>query len=176
MTNNADDIIVDVDATYRIKLKSKTKPEYTISQQIAEWLQTNLESLTDDEDKPLFNKVNTGYNEDSLKTFGRQPVCDIHVGNNIEYSDTFEVTQPDKVNSIVLFYMKGANNKNYMNACSLHDYVMQEFIVNDDFKELDGIVSNTRIQNSELRTQLIRKQWGVIVAFELSHWIIQRWD
>lgn len=172
MTN--DDIEVDVDATYRIELKGKTTPTYTISQQISAWLQENLEGLTDDHNKKLFKKVNTGYNDDSLKTFGRQPVCDVHI-SGIEYSDTFEVTQPDKVNSIVLFYMKGATNKAYMKACALHDYIMQEFIVNEDFKQLKDIVSNTRIQNSEIRTELIRKQWGVIGAFELSHWIIPRY-
>ena len=175
MTNNNDDIEVDVDATYRIELKGKTTPEYTISQQISAWLQENLEGLTDDHNHKLFSRVNTGYNEETLKTFGKQPVCDVYI-NNIEYSDTFEVTQPDKVNTIVLFYLKGASNKSYMDACALHDYIMQEFITNDDFKQLDGIVSNTRIQNSELRIQPIRKKWGVIGAFELSHWIIQRWD
>lgn len=173
MTNN-DDIILDVDATYRIELKGKTLPEYTISQQISAWLQENLTSLTDDHNRKLFSRVNTGYNEETLKTFGKQPVCDVYI-NNIEYRDVFEVTQPDKVNSIILFYLKGASNKSYMDACRLHDYIMQEFIVNEDFKVLPDIISDTRILNSELRVQPIRKKWGVIGAFELSHWIIPRY-
>ena len=172
MTSN--DIEVDPDTTYRIELHGKTTPQYTISQKISAWLQENLEALTDDHNKKLFSRVNTGYNEETLKTFGRQPVCDVYI-NNVEYQDTFEVTQPDKVNTIILFYMKGASNKTYMDACALHDYIMQEFITNDSFRELEGIVSNTRIENSELRIQPIRKKWGVIGAFELSHWIIQRY-
>ena len=173
MTDN-EDITIDVDATYRIELKGKTEPKYTISQQISAWLQKNLEGLTDDHDKTLFSKVNTGYNEETLKTFGGKPVCDVYI-NNVEYSDTFEVTQPDKVNTIILFYFKGANNNSYMEACALHDYIMQEFINNEDFQELEGIVSETRIKNSELRIQPIRKKWGVVGAFELSHWLILRY-
>ena len=168
MTNNDDYIAVDVDATFRFKIEEKIAYQYTISQQISAWIQKNLEELTDDDNKKLFSHVSTGFNEDALKTFGNQPVCDVYI-NNTGYDHTFDVTQPEQVNSVVLFYLKGASDKSYMNACAVHDYIMQEFIENENFKSLDGIVSDTRITNSELRVQSIRKKWGVMGAFELSH-------
>lgn len=172
MTNN-NDIEVDPETTYVVEVSGKTLPEYTISQQISAWLQSNIAGLTDDKNNVIFSKVNTGFNQDSLKTFGKKPVCDVYI-NQVVYSDTFDVTQPDKVHTIVLFYLKGASNNSYMQACMVHDYLMQEFITNDNFKKLTGIVSNTYIKNSELRIQPIQKKWGVIGAFELSHMIIQR--
>ena len=168
MTNNDDYVVVDVDATYHFKIEEKIAYKYTISQQISAWIQKNIEELTDDDDKKLFSRVSKGFNEDALKTFGNQPVCDVYI-KNTDYDDTFDVTHPEQVNTIVLLYLKGASDKSYMNACAVHDYIMQEFIENENFKSLDGIVSDTRITNSELRIQRIRKKWGVIVAFELSH-------
>lgn len=163
---------MEMDITYEVEVSGKTQPEYMISQSISAWLQGNLENLLDDDENPVFNQVNTGFNE-KLKTFGKHPVCDVYV-NNTEYSTTFNVTQPERVNTYIIFYMKGATNATYMRACKVHDYIMQEFIINDDFKKLTGIVDGTQILNSGLRVEPIKKVWGVMGTFELSHSIIQR--
>lgn len=166
MTN--DDITVDVDLTYSFTVSGKTSPKFTMSTRISQWLTENLSGLTDDDDNILFSKVNNGYNENTLKTFGVRPVCDVYI-NNIDYKTDFDITKPTKVNTIVLFYLKGANNTTYMKACNIHDYIMQEFATNEEFKELEGIVKDTFIKNSELMMQPINKKWGVMGAFELSH-------
>lgn len=166
MTN--DDINVDVDLTYSFTVSGKTSPEFTMSTRISQWLTENLSNLTDDEHQIIFSKVNNGYNENTLKTFGAKPVCDVYI-NNIDYNTDFDITKPTKVNTIVLFYLKGANNVTYMKVCTLHDYIMQEFATNTEFKELDGIVRDTIIKNSEIMMQPINKKWGVMGAFELSH-------
>lgn len=165
---NQDDITVDVDLTYTFTISEKTLPDYTMSTAISQWLVDNLSNLKDDNDKIIFSKVNTGFNENSLKTFGKQPVCDVYI-NRIEYGTDFDVCSPKRVNTIVLFYLKGANNHTYMQVASLHDYIMQEFATNPDFKELPGIVRDTIIRNSQLMMQPINKKWGVMGAFELSH-------
>lgn len=163
-----DDITVDVDLTYTFTISEKTLPDYTMSTAISQWLVDNLTNLKDDNNKTIFSKVNTGFNENSLKTFGKQPVCDVYI-NRIEYDTDFDITKPTKVNTIVLFYLKGANNHTYMQVASLHDYIMQEFATNTEFKELPGIVRDTIIMNSQLMMQPINKKWGVMGAFELSH-------
>ena len=168
MTNNDDDISVDVDLTYSFTVSGKTSPEFTMSTRISRWLTENLQSLTDDDDNLLFSKVNNGFNENTLKTFGAKPTCDVYI-NNIDYSTDFDITKPVTVHTIVLFYLKGANNTSYMKVCTLHDYIMQEFATNEQFKELEGIVRDTFIKNSEIMMQPINKKWGVMGAFELSH-------
>ena len=168
MTNNTDDITVPVNAEYEIHITDKTLPEYTMAQQISEWLHDNLESLVDDEEQPLFNKVNYGFNEDNLRNFGTSPVCDVYI-NNIEYDTGMGENKPDKVHTIIIFYFKGANNKAYTELCKLHDYIMQEFCSNEDFQVLPGVIRDTYVENSRLMSQAIRKQWGVMGAFELAH-------
>ena len=165
---NDDDISVDVDLTYSFTVSGKTQPEFTMSTCISQWLTDNLTGLTDDTDNPVFSKVNNGFNENNLKTFGAKPTCDVYI-SSIDYSTDFDITKPVMVHTIVLFYMKGANNTSYMKACSIHDYIMQEFATNPEFKELDGIVKDTFIKNSQLMIQPIQKKWGVMGAFELSH-------
>ena len=162
------EIEVDPETTYTFTVTQKTKPSFKMAKTISEWLVTNLEGLTDDDDNTIFSKVNTGFNENALKTFSGRPTCDVYI-NNIEYSPDFDYDTPTTVNSIVLFYFKGANNVAYMKACELHDYIMQEFLTNDSFQQLTGVVRNTFITNSELMMQPIQKKWGVMGAFELSH-------
>ena len=112
--------------------------------------------------------MNTGFNENILKTFGKRPVCDIYI-NNVEYSTDFDSHIPIKVHTMILFYLKGANNHTYLKGCELHDLIMQEFISNNTFKRLDGVVRNTYIDNSEIQNQNIRGGYGVLGAFELTH-------
>lgn len=168
MTN---DIEIDPDVTYTFTITGKTTPCFKIAKTISEWLTSNLDGLTDDNENKLFAKVNTGFNENTLKGFSGRPVCDVYI-NNMEYSADFDYDPPRVVNSIVLFYFKGANNQAYMKACEVHDYLMQEFLTNDSFQTLSGVVRDTFITNSELMMQPINKKWGVMGAFELSHRII----
>ena len=161
-------IEVDMDEVYTFTITRQVKPDYSFTTDLITWLQTNMESLVDDYDKPIFGKVNTGFNEQSLKTFGKKPVCDVYI-NKVEYTGDFDDHIPTSVRTIVLFYMKGANNHTYSQACLLHDLIMQKLITDDGFRRLDNIVSNTYITNSELRVQPMQKKWGVIGAFELTH-------
>ena len=165
---NQDNIIVDLDLTYELKISEKTSTDFTMSTAISQWLVENLSCLTDDNNKTIFGKVNTGFNENTLKTFGKQPVCDVYI-NKIEYDTEFDECTPVKVDTIVLFYLKGANNHTYMQVASVHDYIMQQFATNTTFKQLDGIVRDTFIKNSQLMMQPINKKWGVMGAFELTH-------
>lgn len=178
MTNeetNDTDIIIDGEVIetietpiYTFTLSEKIIPDYRMARQVIEWIQSNLEELLDDDDKPVFGKVNTGFDENTIKTFGRKPVCDVYI-NHVEYEGDFDNQLPTKVHSIVLFYLKGANNHSYMKACELHDYIMQEFLTNDSFKELESLVKNTRIMNSDVHNQNIRGGFGVMGTFEIEH-------
>ena len=165
---NNDNTIVDLDETWTIQLTGKTLPKYGIAYKVSNWLKNNLETLTDDDNNPVFNKVNLGFDENNLKSFGVKPVCDVHI-NDFTYDPNFDYSMPNTVNSIILFYSKGTSDKSYLNACRVHDYILQEFLTNDDFKTLESTVRDTHISNSRLMIQPIRKRWGVMGAFELSH-------
>ena len=167
-TNDNDNVIVEVDETYTFTISEKTIPDYRMNSGILAWIKENMENLVDDDNHAIFGKVNTGFNESTLKSFGKKPVCDVYI-NNVEYTNDFDNNYPLAVNTIILFHLKGSNNITYDKACQLHDYVMQEFIENESFKSLNGVVRNTCITNSEIRNQPINKKWGVIVAFELKH-------
>ena len=162
---------IDPDVSFCFEVTEKTESSFKLTKSISEWLVNNLSSLTDDKGNVIFNKVSTGFNQDKLKTFSK-PTCDVYI-NSLDYNTDFEYCRPVTVNTIVLFYFKGANNKAYMKACELHDYLMQEFIVNDSWKQLvvddKLIVNDTVITNSQLMMQPINKKWGVMGAFELSH-------
>lgn len=156
------------DIEYEFKLSETVQTDYKFASSIIEWLTNNMKGLTDDEDKKLFNKVNTGFNEESLKSFGNKPVCDIYI-NTVNYSTDFTEHKPESVNSIVIYYLKGANNPTYEKACMIHDYLMQEFLENDSFQRLTDVVTDTYILNSEIQPGPIGKRWGVMGILELSH-------
>lgn len=158
---------VDVDITYTFTISESTTPDFRMTADIIDWLQTNMGNLTDDYLQPLFGKVNTGFDEGTVKTFGKKPVCDVYI-NNVEYGTDFDDHKPETVNSIVLCYLKGANNHTYEKACDLHDFIMQEMLTNEDFKRCD-VVRETYVTNSEIRVQQLNRKLGVIIAFELSH-------
>lgn len=165
-----EDETVEVTETpiYTFTITEKLQPDYTMTPQILEWIQSNMESMVDDYGHKIFGKVNTGFNDNILKTFGKRPVCDVYV-RGVEYEGDFDGHIPIKVHSIVLFYLKGANNQNYLKACQLHDLIMQEFITNTEFKHLDDVVKDTYIMNSEIRIENIRGGYGVMGIFELTH-------
>lgn len=160
-------IEVDLDETYTFTIRERLTPEFSMSTEISNWLKTNLESLKDDYNKSLFGKVNLGYSEESLRTFGKKPVCDVYI-DTVEYNTDFDYEVPVKVNTFVLFYFKGANSPVYSKACELHDLLMQEFLSNKEWRE-SNVVRHTTVTNSEIRIQPINKKWGVMGAFELSH-------
>ena len=153
---------------YEFTIKQQLDPDYGMVTQIIEWLQTNMASILDDYNNPVFNKVNTGFNESTIKTFGKRPVCDVFI-KNVDYGTDFDAHTPTKVHSIVIFYLKGANNPTYLKACELHDLVMQEFLTNNDFQVLEDVVRETYIENSSVTNQSIRGGYGVMGTFELSH-------
>lgn len=165
-----EDETVEVTETpvYTFTITEKLQPDYSMCHQLIEWIQTNLEGLLDDYNHKIFSKVNYGFNENTLKSFGNRPVCDVYV-DNVDYEGDFDSHIPIKVHSIVLFYLKGANNQNYLKACQLHDLLMQEFLTNTEFKHLDDVVKDTYIMNSEIRIENIRGGYGVMGIFELTH-------
>ena len=158
----------DINSEYSFTVSESIDPDYKITSKISVWLKENLETLKDDNEDIIFNKVNFGYNEDSLKGFGNKPVCDVYT-HKVEYSEDFDAYPAESVYSIIIFYMKGANNKAYLKACDLHDYLIQEFIKNRSFRFLEDTVRDTCILNSELMNQPINKKWGVMGVLELSH-------
>lgn len=159
---------MNLDIEYTFELSETIQTDYKFASSIIKWLTGNISSLTDDKDKLLFSKVNTGFNEETLKSFGSKPVCDVYI-NNVEYSTDFSEHKPESVNSIVIYYLKGANNPVYEKACDIHDYLIQEFIENESFKRLNDIVTDTYIMNSEIQPRPIGKRWGVMGILELSH-------
>ena len=156
-----------LDEEYEFAVEEKTKPDYKMTALISQWIYSNLENLTDDNEEIIFNKVNYGYNEESLKSFGKKPVCDVYV-NNVDYESDLQESVPVATHSIIIFHVKGGNDTAYLKACQLHDYIMQQFIENKEWQELDDIVSNTVITNSELLNHP-RKGWAVMGAFEVEH-------
>lgn len=171
---------VDTDITYEFTITDKTTPSYKFTQTIIEWLKHNMENLSDDQDKPIFSKVNYGYNEDTLKGFGKKPVCDVYVSNISYDSDVYE-NRPSTVTSYIISYLKGNMNVTYSKACELVDYIVQEFNENDSFRELilsetvddvttnTGIVRNTFVRDVQLKIIPSGKAYGVLCAFELEH-------
>jgi predicted RNase H-related nuclease YkuK (DUF458 family) len=171
---------VETDVTYEFTITDKTLPSYKFTQAIAEWLKNNMVNLSDDHNNKIFSKVNYGYNEETLKGFGKKPVCDVYV-NNIGYDSDVYSNTPKTVTSFIICYLKGNMNNAYSKACELTDYIVQEFNENDDFRELvlretveevtttTGIVRNTFIRDVRLKVIPAGKSYGVLCAFELEH-------
>lgn len=164
----SDEIIINPDIEYTVEISEKLTPDYKISSQIQEWLKTNLEGLTDDNNNIIFNKVNNGYNDSTLNTFANKPVCDIHI-TEVEYDTDLDDHKPVSINTALIFYLKGANNHTNMLACDIHDYIMQEFLTNTVFQCLENIVKETYITGSRIMNQPLNKKWGVMGTFELTH-------
>lgn len=171
---------LDTDVTYEFTIIDKTTPSYRFTQAIIEWLKHNMENLSDDHNNTLFSKVNYGYNEETLKGFGKKPVCDVYVSNIGYDSDVYE-NRPRTVTSYIISYLKGNMNNAYSKACEIADYLVQEFNENDSFRELvltetidevtttTGIVRDTFIRDVQLKIIPNGKAYGVLCAFELEH-------
>lgn len=177
-------IIMDVDIEYEFDLEPITTIDYKCSLHIVEWLKQNMENIEDTNGHKLFSKVNYGYNEETLKGFGKKPVCDVYI-NNISYGSDLTHNIPESVTSFIICYLKGNMNKTYLKACELTDYLIQEFNDNEGFRRLTlretvdkrtlitNIVRDTFIRNVELQIVPSGKTYGVLCAFELEHELIK---
>jgi len=162
---------VDLDEHYIFQVSESTSnPDYRMAKSVSQWIKGNLESLTDDNDKAIFNKISYGYDSEKLKTFGKKPTADIYI-DHVEYDSTLEQCSPVSVHSIVIFYMKGANDVAYLKTTELHDLLMQKFLTDEDWKILPSVVRGTVITNSQLMSQPNNKKWGAMGAFELTHYL-----
>lgn len=166
---NIEDTTIQVIETpiYTFTITQQLDPNYGVTTKIIQWLQTNMTSLKDDYENSLFGKVNYGFNEKVIKTFGKKPVCDVYI-NKIEYDTDFDAHTPKEVHSIVIFYMKGANNKTYLKATELHDLLMQKFLTDENFIR-SSEVRETYITDSTIQNRNIRGGYGVMGTFELTH-------
>ena len=162
--------IINLDEEYIFEIDETLKPEYHITPMILDWLKKNLEDLVDDNNKKIFSKVNIGYTENNLKSFGNRPVADIHI-NNIEYDDTLEEHHPIAVNTVLILFIKGSREDAYFKLAELHDLILQEFLTNDEFKFLQDIVIDTYITDSKLSNQPRGKVWNCVAGFEFKHMI-----
>jgi len=176
-TDVLDDTDIIIDGTikqvietpvYDFTITGKTSPDYRCCASIIEWIKSNLDSLTDDYTHPLFSKVNYGYNQDTLKGFGKKPVADVYI-DTLSYTTDFDDNRPNLVNSFIIVYLKGNMNNAYVKACELTDYLIQQFEENEDFRELPQIVRNTSVENVELQVIPSNKSYGILCAFELQH-------
>jgi hypothetical protein len=177
-------IFMDVNIVYEFDLESETNNDYKITKPIVEWLHSNLENLTDTSNDKVFSKVNYGYNEDTIKGFGKKPVCDVYI-NSISYGSDLTVNVPESVTTFIICYLKGNMNQAYLKACELTDYIIQEFNDNDSFRRLtlqetvddetiiSNIVRDTYIRDVEFQIIPSGKTYGVICAFELEHELIK---
>ena len=96
---------MDVDIEYEFDLEPKTNIDYRCCKLIVEWLKQNMESLTNDNGNAVFSKVNYGYTQDTLKGFGKKPVCDVYL-DNIGYDSDFLENVPSTVTSFIICYLK----------------------------------------------------------------------
>ena len=163
---------MEMEEVYEYPLAEKLIPKFKRCHDVTSWLKRNLESLVDDDGNAIFSKVNLGYSDDKLKSFTKKATCDVHI-NTVTFEDDFIYGRPEKINSIIVFKLKGNNNRVAETATILLDYLIQEFAINDTFRKLviddKGIVSDTRITNAGIREQPNNSNWYVLGVIELSH-------
>lgn len=172
---------MDVNVEYEFDLGPITHNDYKCANTIIEWLKSNMESVKDSNDNALFSKVNYGYNEDTIKGFGKKPVCDVYI-NNLNYDSDLSSNTPSAVTSFIICYLKGNMNNAYMKATELCDYLIQEFNDNESFRKLSlvdteggvcNVVRDTFIRDVQFQIIPSGKTYGVICAFELEHELIK---
>lgn len=159
---------IETDITYHFEVKEETCLDYKFTSSILEWITGYLSELTDSNNKRIFSKVNCGYNEDTLRSFGNKPVVDVLL-KETGYDSDFQSNLPNTEHTVLLCYLKGSNNHTYMKACELHDFLLQELIENESCRKLEDIVLDTLISKSTIEQAPFGKKWGVIVGFELTH-------
>ena len=162
---------VQINQDYEFTITDQTSdPDYRFANSVSSWIHTNLTNLKDDNNVKIFNKVSYGYDSEKLKTFGKKPTADIYI-DTVEYDSTFDSCTPVNVNTIIVFYMKGANDVAYIRTTQLHDLLMQKFLTDEDWRVLPGVVRDTVITNSQLMSQPTSKRWGAMGAFQLTHYL-----
>ena len=162
---------VDLDQHYLFQVSETTSnPDYRFATSVSQWIHDNLEGLKDDNNQAIFNKISYGYDSEKLKTFGKKPTADIYI-DHVEYGGTLDNPAPESVHTIIIFYMKGANDVAYLKTTELHDLLMQKFLLDDDWKILSGVVRDTVITDSQLMSQPNNKKWGCMGAFQLTHYL-----
>lgn len=162
---------LELEEEYEFDLSSIINIDYKISSSIAAWLKTNMEALQDAKGNIIFGKVNYGYDEDILKSFGKKPVCNVYI-SQIEFTSDLQLNKPYSVTSFIVCYLKGKINKTYERACDLGDYLIQEFMSNDDFRK-NSVVYNTTVEDMRVELVPVNHRYGVICALELQHFIKQ---
>ena len=162
---------MDTNIVYEFEIDQKVLPDYRITNTVLNWVHNNLDNLVDNDNKKIFHRVNIGYNERSLKGFGNRPVCDVYL-DNIDYRTDFDLNTPSNLNTVVVITLKGNANNTYTKALDLTDYIIQEFIENTSWRELDSVVKETTITNTQIQINPNSKVWSTMVLFELNHVLI----
>ena len=106
-----------------------------------------------------------------MKGFGNKPVCDVYL-DNIDYRTDFDLNQPASVNTVIIITLKGNANNTYGKALDLTDYIIQEFIENNDWRELDRVVKETHITDTQVQINPDNKVWSTMIIFQLNHVLI----
>ena len=162
---------MDTNIVYEFEIDEMVLPDYRVTNTILTWLRNNLDNLKDNDKKKIFHRVNIGYNERSLKGFGNKPVCDVYL-DNIDYRTDFDLNQPASVNTVIIITLKGNANNTYGKALDLTDYIIQEFIENNDWRELDRVVKETHITDTQVQINPDNKVWSTMIIFQLNHVLI----
>ena len=162
---------MDTHIVYDFQVDEMVLPDYRVTNTLLNWLRNNLDNLVDNNQDKIFHRVNIGYNERSLKGFGNKPVCDVYL-NNIDYRDDFDLNQPSIINTNIIITLKGNANNTYAKALDLTDYIIQEFIENKEWRELDTIVKETRITDTQVRINPDNKVWSTMIVFQCSHTLV----
>lgn len=162
---------VETDIEYEYEIDDMVLPDYKVSDAVIDWLRGNLDNMVNDAGDKLFNKVNIGYNESSLKGLSKKPVADVYL-NNINYRNTYDLNTPDNIDTVIIVTLKGNMNKAYRRALQLTDYIIQEFIENDSFRYLDRIVKETTINGTRVEINPEDSLWTVMVVFEVNHVLV----
>ncbi len=162
---------VDTNIIYDFEIDQRVLPDYRVTNTVLRWLQNNFSNLVDNNNKQIFHRVNLGYNENSLKGFGNRPVCDVYL-NNIEYRTDFDLNCPESINTVVVVTLKGNANNTYSKALDLTDYIVQEFIENSSWQQLDHVVKDTIITDTQIQINPNSKVWSTMILFELNHVLV----
>lgn len=138
-------------------------------------LQKKLQNLTDNQDKRLFKKVLLGFDETKVKIQGDGVVAICYVTGSSEYSETFGRRNiPQYITSVIGFIIRGSNEKKYLKAMKIKDYLRQTLEHNREFYQLINednkrIVRNTKIMNTAVRFDAITSKTDILVVFDLRH-------
>jgi hypothetical protein len=162
---------MDTNIVYEFEIDQKVLPDYRVTNTVLNWLRNNLDKLVDNDNNKIFNRVNIGYNEKSLKGFGSKPICDVYL-DNVDYRTDFDLNVPSGLNTFIIITLKGNANNTYNKALDLLDYIVQEFVENTDWRQLDSIVKTTTIEDTQVQINPENKVWSTMIIFQLNHVLV----